>query len=412
MTLPLELIINIVTFLDDLPAPKEEWEDHSWPDTNCWRRISPSLFACSLVCSTWSHICRPLIFHSIRIACTRDTMPDAFLFLHSTAPHLCPLILNLRLSFRAGAGEAVPEWMGACLSRFTNLRALELWRMPPKDTTPLTQAIVSLLASTSLSRLTLMGWDHGNNISDLRRILSACSVSLAHLTIAGYNHLPLHAASAASDRPAVSLKALRKLELFDLSRSATPFGRSIFLDCPNLETFTVLQELSDGGPWGLPSWIPARITTLNLHATTAATLPQFTRPIYPSRLTVQREAYVVGDTYVLQCINRLPFIDHLERLTIKMIYREHGLLSMSRSMHYNELSGVLQSLRHPALSIRLILNFTAAASDEKNFGADELDRITRGEIAKLKEAFAPLLRTGALSILVAIGSRAPIDLCG
>ncbi len=153
--------------------------------------------------------------------------------------------------------------MAACLSRFTNLRTLELWYwfdMSPKDTTPLTQAITSLLASTSLS---LMGWDHGNNVSDLRLILSACSVSLEHLTIACYNHLGPHAVSAVGN--VVCLEALSKLELFDLSSTATPFGQLIVLDCPNLQVFAISQELSDDGPWGLPSCIPTRIAQLNLH---------------------------------------------------------------------------------------------------------------------------------------------------
>ncbi|KAF9500621.1 hypothetical protein BDN71DRAFT_1030473 [Pleurotus eryngii] len=83
--------------------------------------------------------------------------------------------------------------------------------------------------------------------------------------------------------------------------------------------------------------------------------PQFIRPIYPSRLTVQREAYAFGDTFVLQCIDRLPFIGYLQQLTVKMIYYDHGLLRMSRYMHYDGLSRVLQSLQHPTLSIRLFL---------------------------------------------------------
>lgn len=95
-----------------------------------------------------------------------------------------------------------------------------------------------------------------------------------------------------------------------------------------------------------------------------------------------------------------------------MIYYDHGLLRMSRYMHYDELSRVLQALQHPTLSIRLILNFMATSADEKNFGRDELDSIIRGEIAKLKEAFVLLLGSGALSIFVAIGSGAPIELCG
>ncbi|KAF9500620.1 hypothetical protein BDN71DRAFT_1501834 [Pleurotus eryngii] len=143
--LPLELITKVVAFLDDPPRSKEEWENDSWPDRNNRRRISPSLFACSLSATGIRSSTHLLSFISQHLSSA-----------HSFSNFVCPSTQRLERQFQDG-------WAPA-------------------------SGITSLLASTSLTRLTLMGWDRGNNVSDLRLISSACSASLGHLTITRYNH--------------------------------------------------------------------------------------------------------------------------------------------------------------------------------------------------------------------------------
>ncbi|KAF9495474.1 hypothetical protein BDN71DRAFT_864624 [Pleurotus eryngii] len=87
-----------------------------------------------------------------------------------------------------------------------------------------------------------------------------------------------------------------------------------------------------------------------------------------------------------------------------------SLLHISESVRYDALCRLIQSQRHSALSTRLILNFVAASYGEPNFRVDEVDTIVRGEVAKMRETFAPFLATGIFSILAAIGSRASVEI--
>lgn len=58
----LELIINVIAFLDNRrkPYPGDEWEDEV-PNFGKWGRSSLSLASCSLVCHRWNDLCRPYL---------------------------------------------------------------------------------------------------------------------------------------------------------------------------------------------------------------------------------------------------------------------------------------------------------------------------------------------------------------
>lgn len=267
--LPFELILRIIPFLDDLPnVTKEEWEQtHLLANSKIRRRIGlPSLSSCSLVCHAWNDVCQPYIFRSIHVDCNNDPDFDAFAFLHSMAPHLCKYILELRLRFCSDV-VWVPAWMDACLSRFTNLRELELRyfsEMEPTVATPLMRGIVSLLENISLKRLALLFWDKFDNALELSLILSACSTTLEELMIDSLLWELSHKTMSFVP-PAVHLQALRRLEL---DESTTPFAHTTTIECPGLDTFTISHYQSD--PWGLPSWIPANISELNFRGATSS----------------------------------------------------------------------------------------------------------------------------------------------
>lgn len=69
----------------------------------------------------------------------------------------------------------------------------------------------------------------------------------------------------------VHLKALRKLEL---DESSTPFAHTNIIECPSLTTFTISNY--ENFPWGLPSWIPAGISELNVRGATSSSSAVFT----------------------------------------------------------------------------------------------------------------------------------------
>lgn len=123
-TLPLELIISIISFFDEPRTRKDAKIDFLNPPTPYIRgHASRHLLTCSLVChSTWKDMCQPLIFRWVRIISSKD-MVDGFSFQHSTVPHLCKHVLEFSLVFSEDV-ESFPRWFDECLGRFKNLREL------------------------------------------------------------------------------------------------------------------------------------------------------------------------------------------------------------------------------------------------------------------------------------------------
>lgn len=123
-------------------------------------------------------------------------------------------------------------------------------------------------------------------------------------------------------------------------------------------------------------------------------LPLFRRPVYPSVLTIQLLASDLArkdDTF----ITRLPFIDHLRRLTIEVV-SHIDQLSFTKSTHYDALCHVLWPLQHSTFLKRIIL--IVEHWNHAHLEADELEGIKTRETARLEKAFAPFLQAGTFSV--------------
>lgn len=416
MRLPLELVVEIIPFLDDRLI--EEWEFSHSPIAR--GRRSPSLFACSLVCHAWNDLCRSLIFRSIRIDCNEDIDHSELWVFHFKVPHLCKYIRELLLSFSFETTPP-PEWIGACLGRFTNLRTLELrfWSVLMVNVrTPLLLGITSTISTVGLRCLALQDWDSSfvNDPSYLLAMLSACSTTLEELMIdfrskgASFTTMPVVPPAAV-----VHLQALRHLKLY---QPPTSFARTAGIECPNLETFATSQgDLN--APWELPSWIPGSISELNLQGTftfypyllwanqvtlfpvaSQCSFPQLRRPIYPSRLTFQLVPFDGDMAWIGECINHFPFLDCLRQLTIKSL-SNHSQLSFPDASRYEALYRFLQPLQRSTLMKRV--TFTIAFHRRVLDIPDvELESIRTRELARLEEMFLPLKAVGFSIQLVVI----------
>ncbi|KAF4564467.1 hypothetical protein EYR36_002401 [Pleurotus pulmonarius] len=310
-------------------------------------------------------------------------MVDGFSFLQFTVPHLCKHALELSLVF-SGNIESIPGWMDECLGRFRNLRDLELiyWSdMEPTLSLRLAQGIASLLSTINLKYLSLLFWD---SLDDLFHILPTCSATLERLTIQGHDGYTTVTMLATPS--VVRLEALRNVELHDL---VNPFTQTNTIECPNLESFSILHY--QRRPWELPPWIPASIHKLVLQVSSASGRLQFTRPIYPASLTIELNSRISEVVWVTECINHLPFLDHLRRLEIKISSGRNNLI-LPASARYEALCCLLQPLQRPTLLVHII--FSVDVRRFLDIGVDELEDIRVREAARLGEAFAPLIKAG------------------
>ncbi|KAF4586615.1 hypothetical protein EYR40_010627 [Pleurotus pulmonarius] len=316
------------------------------------------------------------------LTCSLD-MVDGFSFLQFTVPHLCKHALELSLVF-SGDIESIPGWMDECLGRFRNLRDLELiyWSdMEPTLSLRLAQGIASLLGPINLKYLSLLFW---NSLDDLFHILPTCSATLERLTIQGHDGYTTVTMLATPS--VVRLEALRNVELHGL---VNPFTQTNTIECPNLESFSILHYQRK--PWELPPWIPASIHKLVLQVSSASGRLQFTRPIYPASLTIELNSRISEVVWVTECINHLPFLDHLRRLEIKISSGRNNLI-LPASAHYEALCCLLQPLQRPTLLVHII--FSVDVRRFLDIGVDELEDIRVREAARLGEAFAPLIKAG------------------
>ncbi|KAF9495326.1 hypothetical protein BDN71DRAFT_1495979 [Pleurotus eryngii] len=369
--LPLELILRIILFLDDPPnIPKKEWEHiHLLANSKIRRRIGPPLSSCSL----------PYIFRSIYVDCKENTTFDAFAFLHSSAPHLCKYVLELRLRFCSEV-VWVPAWTDACLSRFTNLRELELRylsEMEPMVATPLVQGIASLLATISLKRLALLFWDKYDNALDLSLILSACSATLEEFMI-----------------DCLLWEPSRRIMSFVPPVSWANQSHTNTIECPDLATFTISHYQAH--PWELPPWIPASISDLNLRVRTL---------VYPSCLTIQLISLDGDITWLEGKLNRLPFHHRLLELTIKIVSYGQNLSPFPESACYETLCCLLLPHQYPALLKCIIFNIRIR--EHADIDIPELDNIRMRETVRMEAAFSLLLAVGPFSAQVVLVHEGP-----
>ncbi|KAF9493563.1 hypothetical protein BDN71DRAFT_1450020 [Pleurotus eryngii] len=391
--LPPELIIKTIAFLDDRMMSNEEWQHKRSPLSKIRCPISPSLISASRVCHTWNDFCRPLIFSRIYIDCEGFMEYADYAALHFEMPHLCKHIRELSLNITSAAAPP-PEWLDDCLSRFTNLKELELrncseFAQPGVNPSFVRAISASLLPNTSLKCLALIGF---RDASDLLLVLSACSTTLEDLMI-HCRQGEYSPATTAVVPSVLHMEALRSLELY---LPPAPFTQADVIECPNLQTLFVFQE--SPVPWELPSWIPASISELIVQVPLGAPLPRFGQPIRPSSLTIQLDAIDGDITWIEGCTARLPFLDHLRQLAIKVVVDcDYHVLTFPESSLYEALCRLLQPLQQrPTLQAHIILY--VFVESHIDLEADALDILRRRETARLEEAFAPSLKAGALSV--------------
>ncbi|KAF4586612.1 hypothetical protein EYR40_010624 [Pleurotus pulmonarius] len=321
---------------------------------------------------------------------------DGFSFLQFTVPHLCKHVLEFSLVFMfRGNIESIPGWMDECLGRFKNLRELELIygsAMEAAVSLRLAQGIASLLGTITLKHLSLA---FRGSLDDPLRILPACSATLERLTIQGYDGYIL--ATMLTTPSVVRLEALRNVELYG---PLNPFTQENTIECPNLESFTILHYNSS--PWELPSWIPASIQKLVLQVSSRSGDLQFKRPVNPTSLKIEIRLHNEDVAWVTERINHLPFLDHLRRLEINILSKTFNLI-LPASAHYEALCCLLQPLQRPTLLVHII--FSVDVGRFLDIGVDELEDIRVRETARLGEAFAPLIKAGGFSAQLVIRYR-------
>ncbi|KAF7431062.1 hypothetical protein PC9H_006780 [Pleurotus ostreatus] len=305
--LPLELISEIVAFLDDRddiyglfgkPPP-------------------PSLFPCSLVCRAWNIICRSHIFCRV-IICDFDRHFSRLSFLHFTAPHLFKAIRFFHFGWNVDVDDSVtalPSWVSDCSKRFENLRVLSLWGGSTDMLKALDLNLTPLVATPRLRKLYIQTWCFEDDASDLLDILLSTNPKLEELVLDNvFGASDVVDEDDAPDAPSVvRFDALRCLELQNVDHSLVRF--SAFIECPNLKSL-VAEWPED---WDLPPWCSTNFSDLEILVDTDCSLPNFGKAIRPSAFTID----IIGlgsileiATWIKDCINRLPFPDLVRQLTI------------------------------------------------------------------------------------------------
>lgn len=227
--LPIELIRHIVADIDG--------DD-----------MLPTLAARSLVCRSWSDICRSRIFQAITVDSSDPASRLSFLYF--TAPHLSVYILDLTIHRveRAIAPHPFPDWTPECFSRLKNLRSLELaditreWSALPAPT---------VLSAPHLRKLRIEDWHFRNDTRSLLFMLSLCSTSLEDLQL-----VDCDARSNTNDEghalSPVNLVALSTLRLDYVDHPALTVS---LLQCPSLTAMeTRSSALREGR---CPLWVPS-----------------------------------------------------------------------------------------------------------------------------------------------------------
>lgn len=229
--LPPELILYIFDLLEDRSNLHCSNDEELIPST-------ASQF--SLVCHAWNDICRPRIFRSVIIH-DLEMLIHRLSFLHSSAPHLCKYIFDLRLllnSMDLLVVEPVPPWIPDCFNRFKNLHTLYLGKegvMVP--------GITSLLAAPRLRKLHLEGRVFASDDSYLLSLLPSTNPQLEELALVNID-IPADFVDEHSLKvpPIVRFEALRRLELNDVAYALLKCR--VFIECPNLTSLV--------GQWRLP----------------------------------------------------------------------------------------------------------------------------------------------------------------
>ncbi|KAF4566030.1 hypothetical protein EYR40_002150 [Pleurotus pulmonarius] len=174
------------------------------------------------------------------------------------------------------------------------------------------------------------------------------------------------------------------------------------IECPHLETLSL-----GVGEWVLPSWIPSTLRALTLHATPRRALPDLGDDIRPSEFTIRLSGsgpYSRLISWARNCINRLPFPEHLRRLAIdlkKEVTQSDESMGFPKPEDYQNLSQVLQKLLERSPLERIDLAITINVSLRGHVAESDWRDETTREVRVFEEALLPLLETGILHVVFA-----------
>ncbi|KAL4265862.1 hypothetical protein AB1N83_003628 [Pleurotus pulmonarius] len=365
------------------------------------REVSQFLAAGSLVSRIWNIFCRPYIFHTITIS-FRDANARLS-FLHFQAPYLSQHIRTLDLHFWPSHRFLAEEWLPECLGRLTNLRVLRfepersfnLLRAPAL----LTAGIMTILFAPHLRKLVLRGWTFVTDASDL---LSMLSPTLEELVIWDVSVRD----AAGKGSTTIRLEALRSLGLINVSHPLLGFGN--FFECPNLQS--LVARWPRFHEWDVPLWLPDSLSELRLRATHECNIPNFERVVKPSIVVIDlgsHDSFLPLFTWSTDCINRLPFPNSIQRLTLNI--ERNFLVQGHTEGPYPEVSDYTLLAR----CLRQLVELGALRSINLNIKvvevlptSDDLAIDEPRELAKLKIGFAALLEANVLNVdLVLQGSE-------
>ncbi|KAG9224201.1 hypothetical protein CCMSSC00406_0004700 [Pleurotus cornucopiae] len=387
--LPMELILQIIAILD------YSSDTYTYYVTD----ISPCLTACSLVCHAWNDICRPRIFRKVVIY-DIDRLSLRLSFLHSTAPHLCEYVLDLRLGFNVDSegASALPSWVLDCFKRFKNLRVLYLWDGTTDVLASLDMDITPLLAAPRLRKLCIHRWSFDEDASDLLRILLSTNPQLEELTLREIftEFVDEDSAEAPS---AARFEALRRLEMFNV---AHPMLRlEALIECPNLNSLVARWPMH----WNVPPWCPPHFSELDITVDTSVYLPDFGKVIQPSAFTINISGFGPISrltTWIKNCINRLPFPDLLHRLTINADITEVN--EKEFEVFYREIANLFRFLQQIRDLGRLEGIIIVIYMPIEGVGGtpDTLAEAQARESAKLEEVLGTLLKNDGLYLDVTL----------
>ncbi|KAF4566039.1 hypothetical protein EYR36_011453 [Pleurotus pulmonarius] len=266
------------------------------------------------------------------------------------------------------------------------LRLLRLFRstynlqsMP----TPLVQGITTLLRAPRLRKLHISGQAFGDDTRTLPYLLSLCSGTLQDLVL--QNVHMTQPGIETDGLSAINMGALSSLRLECVSHPGLTETR---IKCPKLES--VVVKTNDMGE-RYPLWISSGVKELKLIVFPWSGIPKFGNATRISVLTIDMATPTILSEFqgwLEACISGLPHPNLLAELTIRLEYdpwrRRYPELA-----EYAALSSYLAQLRD-----RMPLERISATVQMVVHGGmvEETDQVR--ETAKLRDGFAPILRSG------------------
>ncbi|KAF9493715.1 hypothetical protein BDN71DRAFT_1496911 [Pleurotus eryngii] len=359
------------------------------------------LAACSLVCRAWNDICRHVIFRKISFR-ERFFLISRLCFFRDKAHHLTKYVKETDISFENDFNLSVPRihgWLSECFDKFENLTVLHL--VNHEDSYCICygevySGILHLLTNARLREFYLHHWVFQTSDCLLSLLGCSCPTTLESLSL---KNIKMMVRGSPSIGPA-HLEELRNLEVYDYKDIF--YGPGQVIVCPNLKTCSV-------NDWPFPSWIAtSRLSKLTLcNVTPSRAIPIFKRAICPFELVINMSVDRGSreySTWIANCLNSIPAPDHLRQLSLHICFRA----SDADPLHfpdYAPLSRVLhrfyKNFKVERIQISVELDFCAVKDWLYSASAGSV------EVARLEDAFDPLLKEGVLFIEFSVRGYSP-----